>query len=403
MAHFSCSVCGAKLVVNNRNQYVECEYCGNQNYIAVFDNDAIGQLKIEANREFRRGDFTQAMDRYLRLLIERPVDAEVHWFMALSRYGVEFVEDNRTGKRVVTCHRTLYDSILNDENYLNAIEYADIVTRKAYEKEALQIDNIQQRILSLSEEEEPFDVFLSYKEKDDDSGKRTRESETTEDLYYLLQREGLKVFYAPITLRDKAVGTEYEPYIFAALNSARLLYVIGYSEQHLNAVWVKNEWSRYLERMSSNRRLNAVLYFNSKTVARDRLPLELTQACHLFDVAEGTSLSDLLSLAIEQFGKRKSVSEHANSLQQVDTSLLQELAEKGQFDELNKKCDYWLDYYPEMGILHLYMLMAEWHISKIEDLGRRQKNELKNNRHFKRAMKYSNESELQIYTRLIND
>ena len=65
------------------------------------------------------------------------------------------------------------------------------------------------------------------------------------DLYHQLTNEGFKVFFSRITLEDK-LGTAYEPYIFAALNSAKVMIVIGSKPEYFNAVWVKNEWSRYL-------------------------------------------------------------------------------------------------------------------------------------------------------------
>ena len=65
------------------------------------------------------------------------------------------------------------------------------------------------------------------------------------DLYHQLTQEGFKVFFSRITLEDK-LGTAYEPYIFAALNSAKVMVVLGTRPEYFNAVWVKNEWSRYL-------------------------------------------------------------------------------------------------------------------------------------------------------------
>ena len=53
------------------------------------------------------------------------------------------------------------------------------------------------------------------------------------------------VFFSRITLEDK-LGTAYEPYIFAALNSSKVMVVLGTKPEYFNAVWVKNEWSRYL-------------------------------------------------------------------------------------------------------------------------------------------------------------
>lgn len=143
-----------------------------------------------------------------------------------------------------TCHRTSYDAIVVDDDYKNAIENADIEQKILYEKEARTIDQIQKGILSISQKEEPYDVFICYKETDE-SGKRTQDSVIANDIYYYLSEEGYKVFYAAITLEDK-LGTEYEPYIFAALNTARVMLVLGTKPEYFNAVWVKNEWSRFL-------------------------------------------------------------------------------------------------------------------------------------------------------------
>ena len=60
-----------------------------------------------------------------------------------------------------------------------------------------------------------------------------------------LTDEGYRTFFARISLEDK-LGQEYEPYIFAALNSAKVMVVLGTKQENFNAVWVKNEWSRYL-------------------------------------------------------------------------------------------------------------------------------------------------------------
>ena len=46
------------------------------------------------------------------------------------------------------------------------------------------------------------------------------------DLYNSLTNEGLKVFCSRITLEDK-IGQKYEPYIFAALNSAPVMIALG--------------------------------------------------------------------------------------------------------------------------------------------------------------------------------
>ena len=53
-------------------------------------------------------------------------------------------------------------------------------------------------------------------------------------------------------MEDK-LGQEFEPYIFAALNSAKVMLAIGTDYEYFNAVWVKNEWSRFLKLMEKDK------------------------------------------------------------------------------------------------------------------------------------------------------
>ena len=92
--------------------------------------------------------------------------------------------------------------------------------------------------------EEAYDIFISYKETDS-QGKRTQDSVLAQEIYQQLTREGYKVFFSRISLEDK-VGMAYEPYIFAALNSAKVMLLVGTSKENLNSVWVRNEWSRFM-------------------------------------------------------------------------------------------------------------------------------------------------------------
>ena len=201
-------------------------------------------LYDRANHFRRNNEFDKAEKIYNQILIEDHTDAEAYWSLVLCKYGIEYVEDPKMQKRIPTVNRTQFTSIYDDENYKKALEYADAYQREIFEKETKTINEIQKGILSISKSEKPYDVFISYKETDD-QGKRTRDSVLANDLYHQLTKEGFKVFFSRITLESK-LGMEYEPYIFAALNSAKVMVVLGTKQEYFNAVWVKNEWSRFL-------------------------------------------------------------------------------------------------------------------------------------------------------------
>ena len=244
MAVIKCKMCGGSLDIKEGMTVATCEYCGTEQTLPRLDDDRKANLYDRANHFRRNNDFDKAMGIYESILNEDNTDSEAYWSLVLCRYGIEYVEDPATHKRVPTVNRAQFTSIFDDEDYKAAIKNADTLQRGIYEAEAKAINEIQKGILEISAKEEPFDCFISFKETDA-QGRRTRDAVLAQDLYNELTKEGFKVFFAPVTLEDK-LGTAYEPYIFAALNSSKVMVVLGTKPEHFNAVWVKNEWSRYL-------------------------------------------------------------------------------------------------------------------------------------------------------------
>jgi len=251
MAIIKCKMCGGDIEISADKTFGTCEYCGSTMTLPKTDDDQRLSLFNRGTHLRRNGEFDKAAAIYERLIGENDADAEAHWNLLLCRYGIEYVQDPASGERIPTCHRASFDSILNDVDYQAALKYSDGVARSLYEKEAQRIASLQKDILAISQKETPFDVFICYKESDE-NGKRTKDSALAQDIYYQLTDAGYKVFFARITLEDK-LGQEYEPYIFAALHSAKVMVVVGTKPEYLNAVWVKNEWSRYLALMRTER------------------------------------------------------------------------------------------------------------------------------------------------------
>ena len=248
-----CKMCGGDIEFTPGATYGTCEYCGSTSTIPKADDESKLNRYNRANHFRRQCEFDKAVAAYEKILEQDDTDAEAHWGAVISRFGIEYVEDPATKKRIPTCHRVQLSSILADEDYKAAVQYApDAESRRLYEEEAARIAEIQKGILAISQNEKPYDVFICYKETDE-AGQRTHDSQWAQEVYYGLTEQGYKVFFSRITLEDK-LGQEYEPYIFAALNSAKVMIVIGSKPEYFNAVWVKNEWSRYLALMAQDRK-----------------------------------------------------------------------------------------------------------------------------------------------------
>ena len=289
MAIIKCKMCGGDIEISADKTFGTCEYCGSTMTLPKVDDEQRAAAFNRGNHFRRSGEFDKALAVYERIVAEDDNDAEAHWCCALCRFGIEYVEDPATYEWLPTCHRASFDSFLEDVDYLAAVEHSDGITRRQYQKDAAKIAEVQRGILATSQNEQPFDVFLCYKETGED-GQRTRDSLMAQEVYYELTEQGYRVFFARITLEDKA-GAEYEPYIFAALNSAKVMVVIGSKPEHFNAVWVKNEWSRFLSMMKKDRsKLLLPCY-------RDMDPYDLPEALSVlqsYDMSKIGFMQDLI-------------------------------------------------------------------------------------------------------------
>ena len=245
MAVIKCKMCGGDLVLVEGQSVAECEYCGSRQTVPVADNEKKLTLFARANRLRTACEFDKAAGIYESIVADFPEEAEAYWGLVLCKYGIEYVDDPATGKKIPTCHRSSFDSVMDDSNFEQAMENADEVALRVYRQEAKQIEGIRKGILEVSSSEKPYDIFICYKETDS-NGDRTVDSLLAQDIYDALTSRGYRVFFSRITLEDK-LGQAYEPYIFAALNSAKIMLAVGTCYEHYNAVWVKNEWSRYLK------------------------------------------------------------------------------------------------------------------------------------------------------------
>ena len=241
---YKCKICGGNFNIEYGQKVIECAYCGVKQTVSVFNEPNIQEIYNRANAYLTNNEFDKAENLFLQILFDNKQNADAYWNVLMCRYGVSYVKDPANGKYIPTCNRTLYTPIFNDENYKNALRYASAEQKNIFEENAKNIDEIQKGILAISKHEKPFDIFISYKETDA-NGIRTNDSVIAQELYSKLTEAGYKVFFSRITLEDK-IGSEYEPYIYAALASSKVMITVCSSAENIEAVWVKNEWSRFL-------------------------------------------------------------------------------------------------------------------------------------------------------------
>ena len=403
-----CKMCGGDIDLEGEKTFYTCEYCGSTMTLPKVSTRAKAALYNRANHFRRIGEFDKALAIYENIVGRDNTDAEAHWCCVLCRFGIEYVEDPTTYEFVPTCHRASLDSVLEDVDYIAALEYSDGITKRQYQKDAAKIAEVQRGILATSQNEEPFDIFICYKATDDTTKERTRDSIDAQEIYYQLTQEGYRVFFSRITLEDKA-GTEYEPYIFAALNSAKVMVVIGSRAEYLNAVWVKNEWSRFVSLMKKDR--TKLLIPCYKEMDPYDLPEQLS-VLQSYDMTKIGFVQDLIRGIKKVVNVRKSQTALKETIVVEDKINIEPLLKRAyialedeEWEKADEFCEKVLNQNPENAQAYLVKLMAELQVRRQEDLGGC-KQPFNNRKNYQKAVRFGDDKikeMLSEYIECIND
>ena len=370
MTAFKCKMCGGSLTVTNETAVCECAYCGTCQTVTKSRDENIINMFNRATNLRLKAEFDKAYDQYEKIVLICPDDSESYWGLILCKYGVEYVKDPVTGCMIPTLHRTQVEPVTTDPDYLNVLEYADKGQRIVYEREAAQINSVQKDVLAVARIESPYDVFICYKERDE-NGSRTQDSVIANDIYHQLTQVGLKVFYAAITLEDK-LGQEYEPYIYAALHSAKVMLVIGTRPEYFEAPWVRNEWSRYLKIVDKDRsKLLIPCYrdMDSADVPPELSNLPSQDMGRIGFITETVrGIKKVLNIQVDSFLEpdvpgQVNVSDISQLLKQGNHALVDD-----KWDEAMQLFDQVLDENPEEYRAYIGQLCAEMEISSEEEL-----------------------------------
>ena len=306
---------------------------------------------------------------YESIVADFPTEAEAYWGLVLCRYGIEYVDDPATGKKIPTCHRSSFDSVMEDSDFEQALENADAVARRVYRDEAKAIEELRRGIVEVSGKEPPYDIFICYKETAED-GQRTVDSVIAQDVYDALAEKGYRVFFSRISLEDK-LGTEYEPYIFAALHSAKIMLAFGTDYEYYNAVWVKNEWSRYLQLMTKDKSKHLIPCY--KGIDAYDMPKEFAKL-QAQDMGKVGAMQDLLRGVDKIMSGNSSAA--AQPPQAATNATAESLLKRAQMfleDKDSKLATEYaqkvLDIDPECADAYMVLLLATWGIGTWEEAG----------------------------------
>ena len=126
-----CRCCGARLEIKPATSVVRCGYCGVQQTVPILGFDEESLLWERAEELRRNGEYDRAASIYEQIARKCPDEPDVYWSKVLCRYGVEYVEEPKSHRRIPTINRIQYTSVIDDEDYRKAVRITENAERAA--------------------------------------------------------------------------------------------------------------------------------------------------------------------------------------------------------------------------------------------------------------------------------
>lgn len=297
----TCECCGAYLT-ERKTKWI-CEHCLTEYKKSFAEKDEVQRLLNDANHTRMQNKFVDAKNEYSDIINKYPEAVDAYWGRLLSELGIEYVKDDKD-IYYPSCHRLTFSNIFKEDDYQKVMSLSDEESRPWYEEKAQQIETIRLELNKLTKDFDPFDIFISYKNTDED-GNVTKDAQYVTDLYHELTKMGYKVFLSRITLGNIA-GEKYEPFIYSAISTSKIMITFSSEKGFLEATWVKNEWSRYLELIKNGQKQKGSLlpiYFGMDPY---ELPIEFEgiQGFNFADIDILRKLENVITKIISKKGNK---------------------------------------------------------------------------------------------------
>ena len=282
LVKFGCQNCGCRRLIDKNNR-LHCTACG-----LVFSKDSENAEERDARilylERYEKAEtclrlspprFDDAEDYFRNFISKYPNQSDGYWGLVRARYGIKY-EDDASGKKLPSCYKSSYADFTHDPDFIKAINLAESdFIRQNYVAEADVIAKICKEWRKEAQKYQ-YDIFISFKASDDLTKRPTADYADMHDLYTYLLDEKYKVFFSPMTMKQFS-GMNQEPYIFNALQSAKVIIVYGSKPEYFTSTWVQNEWSRFLRMTENNEKVKGSCIVAYDGFDPGELPRELKQ------------------------------------------------------------------------------------------------------------------------------
>ncbi|MCL2137459.1 MAG: toll/interleukin-1 receptor domain-containing protein [Coriobacteriia bacterium] len=403
MAVYQCKICGSKLEAAESAATGICPNCDTEQTLPRIYAQTQSRRFEQAEQHRLDYGYSQAIAIYERVLRSGESDPELHWRILLSKYGVMYrkieQDEPSTYKWVLTCNRLISGSIYDDDHFRYCCDNAASAAREIYLAEADEVELIQESARTDTSEQEPFDVFISFKRRDD-KGVSTPDYLHAEKIFEALTDTGLRVFFSPSTLEEWPGGS-WKYRIDAALASAKVLIAIGTSSENYNSFWVRYEWKNYLDmRRQDSAAKTLIPVFEG--MRNSKLPGEFReQDLQTVDMSNNGWLDKLIGRVCDITGEKANpatATPQSQSTTRITHARL--FCESGDFASAKTRIDQVIDGDPGNAEAYLINLMIELECSLEEDIVQKAPIELSAYVNYKMAQQFGDtglKTQLDVY------
>ncbi len=299
-----CPICGSPHFIKIDSNEYQCENCG---FLKVHNEELSEEkiLVINAYSILRQGNYVDAEEAFDDILNKNKNNYEALWGKICSHHGIVFVEDNN--KIYPTFHDIVDINFLEEEGFKRFLSICPEKLKEVYINLAKRIEDLRDKYYKQVIKEKPYDIFISFKASDE-TGSNTKDYIEATNLHSFLVGKGYKVFFSPVSLKEKT-ASEYEPYIYHALRTAKVMIVYGQKEEYFEAKWLKNEWGRFIRMIDEGIKEDGSLIVCYENMNPNNLPnrLKKLQCLNLSDKTSYITLDKVLNKLINE--KKKHIIE----------------------------------------------------------------------------------------------
>lgn len=303
-----CSVCKYVFTFPGSAVTFRCPACGTANGRPKSTGATLGIL-TRATRQRLNRSFSEAEESYQDVLRTHPDEHEALWGRLLCKYCVEYVRMAEDEEPSIIVHSTRGSFMTEEGDFRDACRFAPEEVRAQYERDARTIDSIMTNVLTLAQDDEPYDVFLCLRTERVDGMGRTEDYEHALSLYKMLTDAGRRVFFAPESARD-ASGPMYEAAVFHGLDTAKVMLIICSNSEYVRSERVSVVWRRYLERREQDGRIaKSLIPLLYGDMTREQLPGEmLRRHLHCIPMEQQDAMRLLMASVHKYAGNADAVS-----------------------------------------------------------------------------------------------